>query len=1273
MSWEPTTGGDRFELRKRLGEGSFGVVFEAWDRERESRVALKALKTADAYALYNLKREFRTLANISHPNLVNLYELLSDGDQWFITMELVDGANFFYYVRGEDQRSAPDADSTEETIEFSATMRLDREPDQTEIQLSPGRSQPSDMATHPEIRLPRAIPLSNEGLIRLRNATRSLAEGILALHSGGIIHRDLKPSNVLVAPDGRVTILDFGLVRERGPRRGVASIHIAGTPAYMSPEQAAGRSVTESSDWYAVGVMLWEALVGYRPDRGEDSARTIPPPNVVADGVPADLNLLCEEMLRRHPSERPDGEAVLERLGGLAGGELASGSLVSSQATAPSRFVGRRSQLETLSEAFHRTEGGNSALALVHGSSGMGKTSLVRHFLNDIEEHRPDVVVLRGQCYERESVPYKAVDGLVDALAAYLATLPRAQVEGLLPRDVLALARLFPVLRRVGAVVDARRRFVDISDSRELRRKAFAALRDLLVRLAEREPTILFIDDLHWGDEDSAALLLEVLRSPDEPALLLIGTYRTEEVETSPSLRAFLGLEETSDPSSVFKMAADEFTLEDGRQLAEVVLESDSDAVLERMDELVREAGGNPFFLEKLLNVAQSEDPETAAGVEDAGLDGILATMIGGLAPGSRHLLEVLSVIGRPAPLGVVTQAVDLKGDLLPILKEIETARLVRLRETERGEEIEIYHDRIRQALVTRIPEATLTEHHRRLFTSLSTSGVGDAEALAIHAEGGGDRAHAAHYSEIAAVEASRALAFDRAARLYARAIELRDRDDEKNRRMQVDMGQALVNAGRGAEAARAFLAASQTASAGESLELRRRAAQHFLMSGHLDDGMRIIQSVLTAHKLALPKNPRRALASIVLNKIRLRLRGLDFRERPASEIPEEQLRLIDTCWAVSTGLIMSNTIYALDFHQRGLLLALKAGEPLRVARALSFELMATGSAGSKSRERSDEVAQAASAAAKRANQPVAVGISTLYRGCLAALLGEWQRTVELSERAEQILRERCTGVAYEVDNAHIYTMFGLLWQGKFKTIASRLPSLLRDAEERGDLLMVTYLKTDIAPRIYLAADDPEAAEAVALVGIGQWPFPGYHRQHQYALRSRVELHLYRGEGGAAWDLVDAQYEDLKSSLLLRTQVNRITVADYRARAALAASFDPSRSDREALLGVVAQEIKQIHSEKIPWGEPLALALEAALQQDTSSAETEALLAAAEAGFETSDMRLHAAATRIRRGQLLAGRTGERLVREGESWMRGEGIVEPSKWVELLIPSPSST
>ncbi len=493
-----------------------GVVYEAHDDKLGAAVALKTLIGLEPAAVYRFKQEFRALADVSHPNLVALHELLAEEGRLYFTMELVEGVDFIAHVRGARGGDAS-MDSTVAPDEVAGEGPAPRVLVHVGSPSTPGAR----------------FAALDLGL--LRSALRQLAEGVFALHTAGKLHRDLKPSNVLVTAEGRVVILDFGLVSDRvgGGLGMTAEGVVMGTPAYMSPEQGGGRRARPASDWYAVGVILFEALTGELPFSGAPlrvmlakQIEEAPSPRALAPDAPEDLCDLAAALLRRDPDARPSGEEILRRVGGepgpLAGPPLAQRA----------RFIGRAAELRELDLALKQALAGHATLALVHGRSGMGKSALLRHFADELGS---DVVVLSGRCYERESVPYKAFDSLVDRLAEHLRRLPDDEAAALIPRDAGALARLFPALRRVPAVPPPEGG--DARDERERLARAYAALRRILRGIASIAPLVLTIDDLQWGDADSARMLDALLAPPEPPPLLVVGAYRSEEADKNPLLR----------------------------------------------------------------------------------------------------------------------------------------------------------------------------------------------------------------------------------------------------------------------------------------------------------------------------------------------------------------------------------------------------------------------------------------------------------------------------------------------------------------------------------------------------------------------------------------------------------------------------------------------------------------------------------------------------------------------------------------------------------------
>jgi serine/threonine protein kinase len=263
-----------------------GSVYLVDDLQLGSRVALKTLNLSTGQDLYQLKREFRSMADLKHENLVRLHELISEGDLCFFTMEYVEGELFDRYL-------------------------LAPQPPSGTVGAEP---QPAPAGLSAERRRQRRL-----------QTIRQLCAGVHAIHEAGFIHRDLKPTNVLVTSAGRVVILDFGLTRQAGSDS-LSGGGISGTPAYMAPEQALENPCLPATDWYAVGVMIYEVLTGRCPFEGtmldillrKQTEDPIPPSRITSP-VDEDLNDLCMRLLRRDPSLRPSGEEVLAQLGVVPG------------------------------------------------------------------------------------------------------------------------------------------------------------------------------------------------------------------------------------------------------------------------------------------------------------------------------------------------------------------------------------------------------------------------------------------------------------------------------------------------------------------------------------------------------------------------------------------------------------------------------------------------------------------------------------------------------------------------------------------------------------------------------------------------------------------------------------------------------------------------------------------------------------------------------------------------------------------------------------------
>ncbi|MER2563129.1 MAG: serine/threonine-protein kinase [Myxococcaceae bacterium] len=1124
----------RFAPHRQLGRGSFGTVFEATDRARGAKVAVKVLRADRLHALQSFKREFRALADLAHAHLVPLYELGREGDTWFLVMEPIEGLDLLDALRAK-----------------------------------------------PEL---------------VRRVFAQIALGLAFLHSSGRLHRDLKPSNVRVTSHGDAVVLDFGLAVDEAPDE---SEGMVGAAAWLSPEQAAGAPASTASDLYALGVMLHEALSGRRPFQGSalEVLAAKRAHDVVIDlpGADPSLALLCQRLLARTPAHRPSAAEVVSTL------EPTLAPLLEQRPEVT--LIGRADVLSRLQQA------SAPAAVWLHGPPGMGKSSIVRHFLR--EQRDDGALVLTSRCFEHESTPFKTIDGLVDGLARWLTTAPQ-QLE----TQVANLARSFPVLRPLVKV--------PASDSppERHRHESAIALRELLHTVAQQRRLVIAIDDLHWADADSIPFLRELLDTPTTAPVLFVLALRDEAHAQLEPLRR---MPAPAGCAARVDVALGPLSPDDSLALLQA-LRPDATRV-------VAGAQGNPFLLQAL------------AGHDD--LDAAVHHRLEHLPEPARHLLETVCLARAPLPRAAWVPAARLvQADALA-LGHLRAARLARVRA---DGTLEPYHDTLRRAVVRTITPAVARTRHAALAEALAQLDA-DPELLAAHLHASDQLPAAAAQALRGAERALSMLAYNHAADLFSKVLAWAPgRADETTLLRQ--LGTALSNAGRGAEAADAFLRAA--ASADDALELKTRAGAQLLRAGHVERGLELTREALEARGLSLARSPQGAFASLVWTRARLKLRGYEFVRRPAATVAAAELARIDTLTSTSIGLAAIDSLRASDLMSQALLRALDAGEPTRIAVCLGYETAFSANSGGAGEARTLEVLARCEAVTATIDDAYAHACTFGGGGIASFHLG---RLKEAQTRCEQAAARfaKCPGAVKETFTSELFAMVALGQAGELGEVSRRLQSALPAARERGDRYVEATLRTGLPNLSWLALDDEARAREELKAAKPGLNTVSYSVQHFFEFMARLNVELYAN--GRPLDVIDDSLPALERSLLSRSEWIGIYRPWMVGRALLAAK----RSGR-----AVSAHAKAIEKKQRPWGDALALGLRAGARVvDGDERAAIPLLERASELAERSELVLFATCCEFALGKL---RGDEPALERAHERARRLGVKDLEKMRRVYLP-----
>jgi hypothetical protein len=972
-----------------------GIVYLGRDLRLDMDVAIKFRGMSHSDATLWLKREFRAVASLRHRNLVELYELVAHDRSCYFTMEYLPGLDPRRWV--ERSQVARDEPSPTEAPTRSASPLHEARTEASALSAAPGAPLPE-----------RSLPIVD--FSRVYHVLAQLAEGLAFLHAHGVIHRDVKPSNAICSGSS-VKLLDFGLAVERHRQQGEVAreTRVVGTAAYLAPEYIERLAVSPAMDVYALGVLAFELITGAPPFTGSlhmlsrlHKKGAVPRASAQNPLVPDELDALVDRMLALDAAARPTALQLANAFSGTQ-----SHQRVLRRAH---RFVGRARELALIAARIE-DPAPRGRLVLVRGESGAGKSALIDEALGRARDG--DTVTWRGRCHERERVPYRAFDLIIDDLATELAGDPRLARE---IEHVGALCRVFPVLAplidpALGAEPPA-------ADLRVERERALLALAELFGQLMRAPRGVAVIDDLQWADEDSLELLELLVERVEKPLTVLASWTVTGEV---PAAQRAL-VERLGDAVTLIDVQA---MTED--ELVRLIADLAPQVPAARQRAAAALAAGSPYLAELIGRELGEDDadevlasaaraPAGAATAAPTPLASAELRRLDRLDPEERVLAELAALAGGAVTFEQLRDLSELpSSQVQSALRSLQDERVLRATPSSTGDPVYVfYHQRLREAAHGAMgPHTRRARHHR--FAEWYEQHDSDPGQLAYHWQHAGEPAQAADWAIEAAAAARAQLAWGIAADWYGKALELGAPDPLGARAGRAEM---LFLGGKLAEAGDEFLALARVDPPGD--RWRVRAAEALLKLGEIERGLGVLDGVL--ERRGQRRSRIRAITVVRAAAVAASwLAPLPVRPAPVDEVLASAYRVI------ASFLSTPYPIEALEYVLRGVALAERTGD--RAAQSQGMAMLAAYLAAGSLGRFGDRALAAAARLAADAPYPsmVAAGCG----GIVAMLRGDWSGMRTAHEDGERICRRLGLERSWEASFLRSYWALGEHYAGE--------------------------------------------------------------------------------------------------------------------------------------------------------------------------------------------------------------------------------------------------
>ncbi len=1056
---------------------------------------------------------------------------------------------------------------------------------------------------------------------RLPAALTQLVEGVSALHARGIIHRDLKPANVLVSTEGRVVILDFGLATTAA-----RPSDVSGTPRYMAPEQLEGLDLGPASDWYAVGLMVAQALTGRVPLADDPRRRKLVDvrlnEHAPDSSVPDDFEALCDGLLRANPKRRLEESSIRDLLG-LTG------------RTVKTAFVGREAMLDALADRA-------SGAVYVSGRSGFGKSTLVRHALERRVRRDPTTIVLNGRCLSQEASPYRGLDEAIDSLTDELI---QGSVELPSGADWGVLVRLFPGLRRARAFASLPEAEVRPDDA--VRSRAGAALGILLQTL--NRPVVLVIDDAQWIGADCVPVLRGLMTRPEQRPLLVL-CHRSEGASENPVLESVWSaapLRET-DPG-VTRLSLGPLQPAEAKRVVRELLIDEA-----RAAEIVAASAGEPFLLELLCRHVNAGGGDLA----DA-----LRSRVTALPAAARDVLDVVSVANAGIDVDTALTVAESAQERLSVLTRLRNDTLVR----ERGSIIEPYHDRIRKAVVAELPRERLRSTHRALAIRFEQLGTVGPETLMVHFRGAGDRGAATRYATQAADAARRALAFDHAARLLETALELGTFSDAERAHRIEQQAECWQSAGQTGRAVEHFRRAAALAEPDRRARLLSIAGERLCLSGDLSEGLAVLETAVEGAGVRLGRSAPVSVSAIAWHTLLGRVRGDHFELRSASEIDPRVRARLEVALRAGISMAFLRPFAAAEIMTRVRRAVLDTGDPRLIAWILGGDLFFYGKTGRHdlARARVEQVADLAA----RSSDDFCELLAELFR---VIQLHEATRFAEMPEALNRLwaVAKSTHEGKLEVAVAHVFGLNAMWHLGRINELRPAIDAALEETQSTGNGLLRLYERLLYAPLVALAANRPEEARAALAEGRQRVPSSAGRWQMWtwFEHIARIYIRLYEGDHGGMRAERLAHKIPLHAVGITTGAVDGLLSRCLDARVSIATSRNTTSKRKGKRLRSIARGVPARSDSDLARAN--SSLLEAGACYVTGQLDhTVNLSEKAEKYGTAAGCPVVTAAARRLRGRVLGGSEGRAMVDSVDTALRADGVVDPERFLRIYLPA----